>query len=527
VPGAPREFVLADSAESEPDRVLASLGSRFTTAGGQRRTVRRVWLDTFDWRLHARGLVLEHDKSASRSWMELVGGDGERILGEPVTAGWPALVDSLPDGMLRERLGPITGVRALLPMVKAVSKLREVRVLNADEKTVVRIVVDRSSMTYPVSTPLPPRLLVVPVRGYEAEAARVERLLAATPGVAASPQPEFEAALEAAGRRPGDYSGKVDVHLTASMPAGAAVAAVLLHLLDTLEANVDGTVRDVDIEFLHDLRIAVRRTRSALKLAGDALPDGMAARFAPEFKWLGDLTTPTRDLDVYLLGFAGLAGAPDGGPDGGPDGAPEDLQPFRDYLHERREIEWRRMVRGLRSKRFAALRRDWRVALTGIGGKGRAARGEPTVSELAAARVSRAYRRMVRRGSAITPDTPAEALHDLRKRGKELRYLLEFFASLYDPAVHRRLVRELKALQDCLGEYQDCHVQRETIRAFATEMMAAGVAPAATVLAMGELTAALRIREQAARGEFADRFAQFTGAKNAGRIGALTTGAAA
>jgi len=108
-----------------------------------------------------------------------------------------------------------------------------------------------------------------------------------------------------------------------------------------------------------------------------------------------------------------------------------------------------------------------------------------------------------------------------------LGYLLEFVASLDDPAVHRRLVRELQALQDCLGEYQDCHVQRETIRAFATEMMAAGVAPAATVLAMGELTAALRIREQAARGEFADRFAQFTGAKNAGRIGALTTGAAA
>ncbi len=91
------------------------------------------------------------------------------------------------------------------------------------------------------------------------------------------------------------------------MPAAAALAAVLTALLDTIEANVPGTVRDVDTEFLHDLRIAVRRTRSALKLAGDALPGGVAGRYRAEFKWLGDLTTPTRDLDVYLLGFPEMA----------------------------------------------------------------------------------------------------------------------------------------------------------------------------------------------------------------------------
>ena len=91
------------------------------------------------------------------------------------------------------------------------------------------------------------------------------------------------------------------------MPAAAALATVLTALLDTLEANVNGTVRDIDTEFLHDLRIAVRRTRSALKLAGDVLPGGLAGRFRPEFKWLGDLTTPTRDLDVYLLGYPSMA----------------------------------------------------------------------------------------------------------------------------------------------------------------------------------------------------------------------------
>ena len=91
-------------------------------------------------------------------------------------------------------------------------------------------------------------------------------------------------------------------------------------------------MRDIDTEFLHDLRVAVRRTRSALKLAGDALPAGLAARFSPEFKWLGDLTTPTRDLDVYLLGYQDMA-------DGLVSAKPAELAPFHDHLVGQRGIE--------------------------------------------------------------------------------------------------------------------------------------------------------------------------------------------
>ena len=61
------------------------------------------------------------------------------------------------------------------------------------------------------------------------------------------------------------------------MPAGAAAAAILLRLLDTIDANVGGVLTDTDTEFLHDLRVSVRRSRSALKLFGDALT-GLSAR---------------------------------------------------------------------------------------------------------------------------------------------------------------------------------------------------------------------------------------------------------
>jgi hypothetical protein len=153
--------------------------------------------------------------------------------------------------------------------------------------------------------------------------------------------------------------------------------------------------------------------------------------------------------------------------------------------------------------------------------------GAPSAGELAVATIGRAYRRVVRLGSAITTASPAEDLHTLRKRGKELRYALEMFSSLYDGTTHRAAVADLKGLQDCLGRFQDSEVQRDAITRFAEQMMAAGTAPAATVLAMGELAAHLEADQVKARDEFAGRFAQFMRRGNRRRMAVLTGAAPA
>jgi CHAD domain-containing protein len=332
------------------------------------------------------------------------------------------------------------------------------------------------------------------------------------PGIVATSESRSDAALAAAGRRAGDYTGRLEVSLDGSAPAGAAVAAVLLRLLEMLEANVDGAVRDLDTEFLHDLRISVRRTRSGLTLAGGTLPAGLAARFADEFKWLGDLTTPVRDLDVYVLGLDGTTGDWD-------DGGLEALQPFRRYLAQRRRAERRRLLAGLRSRRFTQLIGDWRVALLAVSDQSVA--DAPTTASLAAAGITRGYRRIVKRGSAITPASPAEELHELRKRCKQLRYLMEYFASLHNPTSHRKMIKELKALQDCLGRFQDSHTQREAIGARADQMAGERAVPAATLLAMGRLGAGLESRQRDARAEFASRFNRFASTKTARIVKAL------
>jgi len=528
--------------------VLAALAKGFAVVperGDTSQARRRTWYDTFDWRLYRAGLTLQYAAARRGGELRLSSAEAPGDAVQPVS-GWrasdPHPLRDLPDGQVAARITSLVAPRALLPTATASGVATVRRLLNDDGKTVARLLVESlTATTGGGHEPLSPRLTITEVRGYPGQARRAVRIVEDIPGIRPATEPVLADALRAAGRRPGDYSSKVNAKITAGMPAAEAAAVILLRLLDIIEANVPGVLRDTDIEFLHDLRVAVRRTRSALKLFGDALMAPLAARdsaltaddlarFAAEFKWVGDLTTPTRDLDVHLLDFEETAQALLAA-------KPDDLEPFRAYLGQRRLREFRALTRGLRSSRFTNLMRDWRQRLTTIretsksparvatGRSGRSPRaaGE-TAGTLAAARTRRAFHKVAKRGAAITPASPHDSLHDLRKRCKELRYALEFFAPLLRPAGYAAVLGDLKRLQDCLGEFQDTEVQIGEIRALATNMLAAGEAPAVTLLAMGEVTAGLAARQQRARADFERRFAAFADAEGQRRMAALLRG---
>ena len=530
------DFVLEASVWDEPGQdllpaVLDTLSQAFTVTpeAGVPGARRRTWLDTFDWRLYRAGLMLQFEQARRGGRLLLSRADGTPQAEQPVT-GWsprrPAL--DLPPGPVRDRIMVLISPRALLPIVRATSTVSVMRLLNADGKTVARLVAEHITVTAVAVGPtragsisvgttaeLPLRLAVGTVRGYPAQARKAAGLLAEVAGVSHSSQSVFTAALTALGRHPADYTSGVDAEITATMPGSIAVARLLLRLLDTLEQNVDGVLRDIDTEFLHDLRVAVRRTRSAIKLLGEVLPADLAKHYAAEFKWLGDLTTPTRDLDVHLLGFGSMTGQLVAA-------SPADLEPFRAFLVKRRAREFRRLATALRGPRFRAITDDWRKVLLEIRDAApRRRRREPTAAGLALRTTERAFGRVVAQGDAITQDSPPESLHDLRKRAKELRYLLEFFAPLHDPVAYRKVVGDLKSLQDCLGDFQDSQVQREEIHALADAMLAERAAPAATLLAMGEIAAKLTLSQAEARADFGRRFARFAGPAGRERIRVL------
>src|SRR5262249_9687921 len=113
----------------------------------------------------------------------------------------------------------------------------------------------------------------------------------------------------------------------------------------------------------------------------------------------------------------------------------------------------------------------------------------------------------VRGGRAIAASSPADDLHLLRKEAKRLRYVLECFGSLFPAGPRRVVVRELKALQECLGDHQDADVHDAQLRDI---VRALGPAASPGVgLAAGRLSERLAGQRRAARAQFAGAFGRF------------------
>ena len=415
----------------------------------------RTFYDTFDGLLYSAGLSAVHE----RGRMSLVdrGAGAEHASAQMPQPTGPLLATALERCPLRDALLPIVDVRALLPLVHVHSRVRALDVLDDQRKTVVRMTVEEPAVVTPSSRhiPLRPRVRLAAVRGYDEELESVRQSLEGTLGWKAADQPLVDEAIRAAGGLPGGTPSKVVVKLSPDQRADAAAATVLGRLLEVIEANVEGTIADIDSEFLHDFRVSVRRSRSVQRELKGVFAPPELARMRAEFRWLQQITGDSRDLDVYVLEFDSMREIV-------PESMRSDLDPLLTVLRNRRLISRGEMVRSLRSERALAVRRDWAALideLTQLPTDDRPDAVRP-IGELAGERIRKVYRRMVRMGRAIDSSSPAEDYHELRKKGKELRYLLELFGTpLYPEPVVKPMIKALKALQDVLGRHQDREVQ--------------------------------------------------------------------
>jgi len=239
------------------------------------------------------------------------------------------------------------------------------------------------------------------------------------------------------------------------------------------------------------------------------------AFFKDGFSWIGCITGPTRDIDVYLLGFESYRQSL-------PESCRADLEPLHHYLQAHHKIEQQILARKLNSPHFRKLLKKWREFLEAPP----AEQEEPPnaakpIDLLANQQIYRMYRLALKEGLAIGPDSPPEALHDLRKSCKKLRYLMEFFQSLYPKQEIRAQIKVLKQLLDTLGDFQDLEVQADKLREFARDMVQEGKAPSDTLLAMGMLVDRLLQRQQQARQAFANSFAPLVTEERQRAFGAL------
>lgn len=446
----------------------------------------RRYYDTFDGRLFAAGDVLEAEpgNGGLRVTLRRLGGG---VRAREVVEQVPRFAESLPAGAMRERVARVAKIRALQPLVSVDSVVHRFRLLGSEGKTVARIELAVTDDARAVAS-------AIPVKGYDKQAKRAVKLLERELELERIDVDPLLHALAAEGRAPEGYSSALDVVLTPGMSAGAALEALLNRLLEILTVNEPGVRADIDSEFLHDYRVSVRRTRSLLGRVRGVLSSEQLATLEPELAWLGALTSPPRDMDVYLLRFPEYRETI-------PRSMRTDLDPLRRFLEEHKRASLRAMVEGLDSARYEHLIAQWRDFAEHRGGfhaKGELAR-RPIV-EVAGAEIQRMYKRLVKRTRQLGDRPPASALHQLRKDCKKLRYLIEAFRSLYAPAGVRHLLSALKPMQNKLGDIQDIDVQIEALRTFGAQMIEEDptIGPA-TVMAMGVLVERLEKRQHEVR----------------------------
>jgi CHAD domain-containing protein len=504
----------------DPPALLAYLDKRFpviSEPGGSRTyTV----LDTADRRLRAAGvdLDLETGRGGPRLVLRESGGRPPLVAEVRRPRRNRYLLRDVPAGPLRERLGPIVGVRALLPLANVKVGAQLVRVLNADDKTVARV-----SLASPIAlvgdgdagtVPLTPRVDVSGVLGYPKPLGRVTATVRRGPkgGLVDAPVSLADEAIAAVGGDPEGIRTKVRVDLRRGQRTDRAAVAVLGDLAGMVEANLPGTLADLDTEFLHDLRVAVRRSRSVLRELKGAFPPQPLATQRDALRWVQAVTGPTRDLDVQLLDWDHLVSAI-------PVERHAALAPVRALLVRHRAAAFRALRRELRGPTYRHGWDDYRAFLAGdLGPTGERPDASKPIVDVAGRRIRKVYGRMLAMGAAIDASSPATDLHELRKRGKELRYLLELFGGLWPRSVVKPMVRSLKGLQDVLGVHQDREVQASYLRGLAGELAKTTGGPAA-LLALGVLVDRLDAEQHEARDTFAERFAAFAAAAQQELVG--------
>lgn len=254
-------------------------------------------------------------------------------------------------------------------------------------------------------------------------------------------------------------------------------------------------------ESVHEMRIATRKTRAALRVFRDLLPEPGRSELHQELRWLAGELGKTRDLDMYIA----------------------NIEQCVDELEERDRAALRAQLRYLAAARAQA-HRHLRDALTSdrchvlIRRFAGFLDGQPSASALrrwgsfricdgADLYLDKTLRRILKRGRHISKSSPAAALHALRISSKRYRYLLEFFLPLYE----RKLGKAFKAtrrIQNFLGDHQDSCVAEERLRKHA-----AAVVGADELIALGQLVHLQTCRAAQIRKRFRKQWRRFKAAQ--------------
>jgi len=298
---------------------------------------------------------------------------------------------------------------------------------------------------------------------------RFEPALAAEPGGTASSQSSslpspgvveqpFELVVSELPDRPG---------LEADDSMAEAARKTFLFHFQRMLYHEPGTRLGADIEELHDMRVATRRMRAAIPVFGDYLDMGAMRPFVKGLRRTGRVLGAVRDLDVFWEKTRRYLDTL----------LPEQqsgLDPLRAVWEAECEEARERMLAYLDGDRYARFVERFGEFLQTPGAGALPVvleGGEPLPHRLRHVVPAAVYQRLAAVWAydewVTGPDVPLARLHQLRIAAKGLRYTLEFFQEVLGPEA-KSLIKEIKGLQDHLGDLQDAVVASNLLRDFLT-----------------------------------------------------------
>jgi CHAD domain-containing protein len=202
-------------------------------------------------------------------------------------------------------------------------------------------------------------------------------------------------------------------------------------------------------EGVHQMRVATRRARAALRAFGDVLPPKAAKRLTRDIRWLTSSLGPLRDLDVQIAHIDAERERLDAR-----DASAQAL--YRKHLEKKRRRAHRRLVEALASDEYRKLIADFERLLEASAsyhGPNRLM----TIREAAHTQMKPQLDRLLARGRNARKRPASRRLHRLRIALKRLRYQLEYLEGSYGKPMGN-LTRAMEDVQDSLGNHQDAMV---------------------------------------------------------------------
>jgi triphosphatase len=470
-------------------------GAGVTIVPEPARELRDVYYDTEDWRLYRAGYALRvrrDNESAEATMKALMPSEGgirrRREISEPLKG--VQTPKGIP-GPVGERVRRVAGTADLRPLFE-VSTRRRTFALCSETPSSGEIVEDTSGNIRPQNSEQDAIVLaevaldeseIFANGGDSTHLSRVEVEVGSDAAIhdgvrdfvevlkeALKLRPtrtsKFRTGLSVAGLSPEVALDLGPTEIDATLSCGGVAFAILGRHFGQMLAHEPGVRLGEDPEELHDMRVATRRLRAALKLYSDFLPK-RSERYERDLRWVAGALGEVRDLDVHLEGLSEEASRNG-----------EVLEEVVSLLRERRNEARRGMLEALDSNRYERLIASFSATLR----RGRSPTPTSPILEVAPNLIRDRYKKVRKSANRLSEDSPPEHYHDLRKKGKRLRYALEPLQEIYGKQA-QKMVKLLKKIQDDLGDHQDFIVASGLME----ELGVAGDRPPQVIFSMGSM----------------------------------------